>query len=344
MSINVGIIGATGHTGEVLIELLLNHPNVRISHLYNSGMSSPGAQAISDIFPKFKNRLDLICKKPDWSEIKKDCDLVFLALPHTVSLKFVPKLLSLGKKVIDLSADYRIKNALIYKKFYKAAHLDKGGLKAAIYGLPELNRAKIKTASLLANPGCYPTCAILSLAPLLALNLVDTDSIIIDAKSGVSGAGKKLENEYLFSEIQGDFRAYKVNTHQHAPEINQALSKISGKKVEVTFVPHLLPIERGILETIYLKKIPGAKLKLKSLVELYKKFYKGEPFIRIKPEGVFPRIKDVAKTNFCDIGIQDFGRSIIVIGVIDNLLKGASAQAVQNMNIMYKFPETAGLL
>ena len=156
--------------------------------------------------------------------------IVFLALPHTISMKFAPKLLSLGKKVIDLSADYRIKNALVYEKFYKVIHQDKVNLKEAIYGLPELNRAKIKTASLLANPGCYPTCAILSLAPLLALNLVDTDSIIIDAKSGVSGAGKKLENEYLFSEIQGDFKAYKVNVHQHAPEISQALSKLTGKK------------------------------------------------------------------------------------------------------------------
>ena len=344
MLINVGIIGSTGHTGEVLIELLLNHPQVKICHLYNSGKNSPSAQVISEVFPKFKNRLELICKKPDWVEIKQDCDLVFLALPHTISMKFVPKLLSLGKKVIDLSADYRIKNALVYEKFYKVIHLDKGNLKEAIYGLPELNRAKIKTASLVANPGCYPTCAILSLAPLLALNLVDTDSIIIDAKSGVSGAGKKLENEYLFSEVQGDFRAYKVNVHQHAPEINQALSKISGKGVQVIFVPHLLPIERGILATIYLKKIPGVKLKVKSLLDLYKKFYKGEPFIRIKPEGVFPRIKDVVKTNFCDIGIKDFGQNIIVIAVIDNLLKGASAQAVQNMNIMYKLPETAGLL
>ncbi|MFH0917636.1 MAG: N-acetyl-gamma-glutamyl-phosphate reductase [Candidatus Omnitrophota bacterium] len=344
MLINVGIIGATGHTGEVLIELLLNHPNVKICHLYNSGRNSPSAQIISDVFPKFKNRLDLICKKPDWAEIKKDCDLVFLALPHTVSMKFAPKLLSLGKKVIDLSADYRIKNHLVYEKFYKVTHQDKGNLKEAIYGLPELNRAKIKTASLLANPGCYPTCAILSLAPLLALNLVDTDSIIIDAKSGVSGAGKKLENEYLFSEIQGDFRAYKVNVHQHAPEIDQLLSKLSGKKVQVTFVPHLLPIERGILCTIYLKKVPGAKLKPKGLLDLYKKFYKGEPFIRIKPEGVFPRIKDVVKTNFCDIGIKDFGKNIIAIGVIDNLLKGASSQAVQNMNIMYKLPEASGLL
>lgn len=344
MLINVGIIGATGHTGEVLIELLLNHPNVKICHLYNSGKSSNQAQAISDVFPKFKNRLELACKKPDWLEIKKDCDLVFLALPHTVSMKFAPKLLSLGKKVIDLSADYRIKNASVYEKFYKVIHQDRPNLKKAIYGLPELNREKIKTASLLANPGCYPTCAILSLAPLLALNLVDIDSIIVDAKSGVSGAGKKLENEYLFSEIQGDFRAYKVNVHQHAPEINQELSKISGQGAQVIFVPHLLPIERGILLTIYLKKIPGAKLKLRSLVELYKKFYKGEPFIRIKSEGVFPRIKDVVKTNFCDIGIKDFGKNIIVIGVIDNLLKGASAQAVQNMNIMYKLPEISGLL
>ncbi|HNW39967.1 MAG TPA: N-acetyl-gamma-glutamyl-phosphate reductase [Candidatus Omnitrophota bacterium] len=344
MSIKVGIIGATGHTGEVLIELLLGHPNVKIAHLYNSGKSSPSSQAISDVFPKFKNRLDLICKKPDWAEIKNDCDLVFLALPHTVSMQFAPKLLSLGKKVIDLSADYRIKNTLVYERFYKVKHQDKVNLKRAVYGLPELNRAEIKTAALLANPGCYPTCAILSLAPLLALNLADIDSIIIDAKSGVSGAGKKLENEYLFSEIQGDFRAYKVNVHQHAPEIDQQLSKLSGKKVEVTFVPHLLPIERGILETIYLKKAHGSKLKAKSLVELYKKFYQGEPFIRIKPEGVFPRIKDVAKTNFCDIGIKDTGKGIIIIGVIDNLLKGASSQAVQNMNIMYKLPETAGLL
>jgi N-acetyl-gamma-glutamyl-phosphate reductase len=344
MLINVGIIGATGHTGEVLIELLLGHPNVKITHLYNSGKSRQGAQIISDVFPKFKNRLDLVCGKPDWAQIKKDCDLVFLALPHTVSMKFVPKLLSLGKKVIDLSADYRIKNAQLFEKFYRASHQDKANLKEAVYGLPELNRAKIKTAHLLANPGCYPTCAILGLAPLLALNLADTDSIIIDAKSGVSGAGKKLENEYLFSEIQGDFRAYKVNIHQHAPEINQALTKISGKKVEIVFVPHLLPIERGILATIYLKKSPGSKLKAKSIGELYKKFYKDEPFIRIKPDGVFPRIKDVAKTNFCDIGVKDFGRTIIVISAIDNLLKGASAQAVQNMNIMYKLPETTGLL
>ncbi len=344
MLIKVGIIGATGHTGEVLIELLLNHPNVLITHIFNSGKGVQGAQVISDVFPKFKHRLDLVCAKPDWQKIKKECDLVFLALPHTVSMKFVPKLLSLGKKVIDLSADYRILNPDVYKKFYKLTHQDKANLKNAVYGLPELNRARIKTAKLIANPGCYPTSAILGLAPLLAVNFVNTDSIIIDAKSGVSGAGKKLEKEYLFSEIDGDFRAYKVNVHQHAPEINQVLSKVSGAKINVTFVPHLLPIERGILSTIYLKKAPKAKLNAKNLVELYRKFYKNEPFIRIKPDGIFPRIKDVAETNFCDIGVKDFGDTIIVISTIDNLLKGASSQAVQNMNIMYKLPETTGLL
>jgi len=344
MMINVGIIGATGHTGEVLIELLLNHPNVRITHLFNSGKSGQGVQVISDVFPKFKHRLELVCTKPDWLKIKKDCDLVFLTLPHTISMKFVPKLLSLGKKVIDLSADYRLINPSVYEKFYKVSHEDKTNLRNAVYGLPELYRANIKTARLLANPGCYPTSVILALAPLLAVNLADLSSIIIDAKSGVSGAGKKLDKEFLFSEIQGDFRAYKVNVHQHAPEINQVLSKVSGKKVDVVFVPHLLPIERGILSTIYVKKASGAKLKVKSLTDLFKKFYKNEPFIRIKPDGAFPRIKDVVKTNFCDIGVKDFGKTIIVISAIDNLLKGASSQAVQNMNIMYKFPETTGLL
>lgn len=344
MIINVGIIGATGHTGEVLIELLLSHPNVKITHLYNSGKSKQKAVVISDVFPKFKKRLDLTCGKPDFDQIKKDCDLIFLALPHTISMQFAPKLLKMGKRVIDLSADYRIKNPSIYEKHYKVTHQDKTNLKESVYGLPELNRAKIKTAKLLANPGCYPTSAILGLAPLLAVNLIDSDSIIIDAKSGVSGAGKRVEKEYLFSEIQGDFRAYKVNVHQHSPEIDQAISKVSGKKINAVFVPHLLPIERGILSTIYLKKAKGVKLKVKNVVELYKKFYKNEPFIRIKPDGVFPRIKDVAKTNFCDIGVKDFGSTIIVISAIDNLLKGASSQAVQNMNIMYKLPETTGLL
>jgi len=337
--INVGIIGATGHTGEVLIEILLNHPNVRITKLYNTGKT---AQVISDVFPKFKNRLELVCKKADFNEVKKECDLVFLALPHTISMKFAPKLLSLGKRIIDLSADYRLKDSAVFEKHYKAKHQDKAGLKHSVYGLPELYRAKIKNAQIVANPGCYPTAAILALAPLVALGLSDNTSIIIDAKSGVSGAGKKIDKDYLFSEIQGDFRAYKVNSHQHAPEMNQVLSNLAGKKLKVTFVPYLLPIDRGILSTVYIKKSPSAKGK--DILALFKKFYKGEPFIRIKNEGDFPRIKDVAGTNFCDIGVKDGGDLIIVISAIDNLLKGASSQAVQNMNIMYGLAEKLGLL
>jgi len=341
MNLKVGIIGATGHTGEMLIEILLKHPRVKIAKLYNTGSSS---QIISDVFPKFKNHLELACKKPDFKEIKKECDLVFLALPHTVSMKFAPKLLALGKRVIDLSADYRLKDETVFEDFYKAKHTDTAGIKQAVYGLPELYRAKIKDAKIVANPGCYPTSAILGLAPILSLGLGDTSTIIIDAKSGVSGAGKKIEKGYLFSEVQGDFRAYKVNVHQHAPEINQALSKLSGSKIKVVFVPHLLPLDRGILSTIYINKSDGFKKARKDLVGLYKKFYKNEPFVRIKDDGIFPRLKDVVGTNFCDIGVKDYGDAIIIISVIDNLLKGASAQAVQNMNIMYKFPEAAGLL
>jgi len=261
-------------------------------------------------------------------------------------MKLVPKLLKAGKKVVDLSADYRLKDAKDYAKFYEVKHKDALGLKEAVYGLPELYRNKIKGARLVANPGCYPTAAILSLAPLVAFNVADFSSIIIDAKSGVSGAGKKLAEAFLFSEANEDFRAYKVGVHQHTPEINQELSKLCRKKINVVFVPHLLPLNRGILETIYVKKNKRSKGigKDKDLIELYKEFYKKEPFVRIRAKGQLPKIKDVAGTNFCDIGIKENRDRVIVISVIDNLLKGASGQAVQNMNIMYGFGESLGLL
>ncbi len=339
--LNVGIIGAAGYTGEALIDILLKHPEVKIVSVSRKSDSS---KLISEIFPKFKNRIDLVCGVTDLKEISAKCGLVFLTLPHTSSMSIVPKLLELGLRVIDLSADYRLKDAGIYEYFYHAEHKDKGHLKQAVYGLPEICRNKIRNARLIANPGCYPSCAVLALAPIAALNLADLSSVIIDAKSGVSGAGKKLSEEFLFSEINEDFKAYKVNEHQHTPEINQLLSKLAGRKLKVTFVPHLLPLSRGILETIYIKKAQSVKRKAQSLIELYKRFYKGEPFIRIREEGDFPRLKDVAGTNFCDIGMKDYGDIIIIIAAIDNLLKGASGQAVQNMNIMYKFPETMGLL
>ncbi len=336
--INVGIIGATGYTGRELISILLKNSEVRIAALYNT---SEEAQNISKVFPQFSSQLDMLCAKPDIKDIVKKCDLVFLALPHTLSMEWAPKLLKAGKRVIDLSADYRINDLALYKKFYGVEHKDKINLKTAVYGIPELYRSKIKSAKLVANPGCYPTAAILALAPLVSIGAIDISSIIIDAKSGVSGAGKKLVKEMLFNEVNEDFKAYKINTHQHMPEIEQILSKLSGGKVGLTFVPHLLPVNRGILETIYLNK---DKNKIQNAIFLYEKFYKNEKFVRVRKEGEFPALKDVVGTNFCDIGIKDCGDTLIVISAIDNLLKGASGQAVQNMNIMCGLPEGCGLL
>ncbi|MDD5432621.1 MAG: N-acetyl-gamma-glutamyl-phosphate reductase [Candidatus Omnitrophica bacterium] len=337
--LNVGIVGAAGYTAETLIDILLNHPNVKL--VYASRKTAQGS-TLQEIFPKFKGRINLPCGVTDLKLINDKCELVFLTLPHTASMEIAPKLIKLGKRVIDLSADYRLSDEKVYEKHYQVKHLDKPNLRLAVYGLPELYRNKIKQAKLIANPGCYPTAAILALAPVISLGVADLKSAIIDAKSGVTGAGKKLVEGFLFSEVNEDFKAYKVNAHQHAPEINQILSSLSGGKASVTFVPHLLPINRGILETIYIKKFRGVKSK--DLVGLYNKFYKDEPFVRIKEEGSFPSIKDVAGTNFCDIGIKDCGEMIIIIAAIDNLLKGASGQAVQNMNIMYKYPESLGLL
>jgi len=339
--INIGIMGATGYAGEELINILLRHPEARIANL-SAKIDKP--ENISELLPKLKGRIALVCTRPDIKEIISKCDLVFLALPHTVSMEMAPALLSAGKRVIDLSADYRLKDTEIYRQFYKTKHTDKSNLAKAVYGLPELYRAKIKVAQLIANPGCYPTAGILALAPLVAFNLVDSGSIIIDAKSGVTGAGKKVAENFLFSEINEDFMAYKVDIHQHAPEINQELSKLADKKIKVTFVPHLLPLSRGILETVYVKKVQSSKFKVQSAISLYKKFYKREPFVRIREEGDFPKIKDVVHTNFCDIGIKDSGDTIIIVAAIDNLVKGASGQAVQNMNIMYNFPESTALL
>jgi len=337
--LNVGIVGAAGYTGEALIDILLGHPEVRITSL---SRRSAQTSHICDIFPRFAGRLDLSVGQVDLKQLKAKCDAVFLALPHTASMELVPKLLSARKKVIDLSADYRLKDTRVYRKFYNVTHKDAANLKSSVYGLPELYRNKIKGATLVANPGCYPTAALLALAPLAGLGLADTSSIIIDAKSGTSGAGKKAEEGLLFSEVHGDFKAYKVNAHQHMPEIDQVLSRIAQKKVQVVFVPHLLPVKRGILATVYARK--SSKAKSRAAIQLFRKFYKKEPFIRVRQEGDFPRLADVQGTNFCDIGIKEEKDCYIVIAAIDNLLKGASGQAVQNMNIMYKFPETLGLL
>lgn len=340
--VKVGIVGVTGYTGYELIKILINHPKVKITGLFSK---SAYGKPTKEVFPEFSASLNLVCRKPEATDIARDCNLVFLALPHTASMEMVPGLIRSKVRVIDLSADYRLKDLKVYSEFYGVSHADHSGVKQAIYGLAELYKNKIKNAKLVANPGCYPTAAILSLAPLFALKMVDVSSVIIDAKSGISGAGRKKTEEFYAGDSREDFKAYKVGAHQHMPEISQELFKLGGRKVSITFVPHLLPVNRGILETIYVKKKRNRSAgKGKNIIEVFKKFYEKAPFVRIKKEGEYPAIKDVVNTNFCDIGIKENKDQVIIISAIDNLLKGASGQAVQNMNIMYGFPETLGLL
>ncbi|MBL7158099.1 MAG: N-acetyl-gamma-glutamyl-phosphate reductase [Candidatus Omnitrophica bacterium] len=337
--IKVGVIGATGYTGEEIVKILIRHKDVDLAVLQ---AVIEKEVPISDILPELKGKTNLVCKKPDLEEAKKKAELFFLALPHTVSMKIAPALLEAGKKVIDLSADYRLE-AGEYEKWYKTKHIDTANIEKAVYGLPELFREKVKKAHFIANPGCYPTGAMLAIAPLLEKNLIQTDNIICDAKSGITGAGRKpgwnLENP----DIKGNFKAYKVNSHQHSPEIDRILSEIHGKGIKVTFVPHLLPLERGILSTVYMKAKSG--LEYEKVAGVFREKYKNCPFVRIKPEGEFPQLKEVACTNFFDLGlaVDKSKKLIIAVSAIDNLLKGAAGQAVQNMNIMCAFEETEGL-
>jgi N-acetyl-gamma-glutamyl-phosphate reductase len=338
--IRAGIVGISGYSGKVALELLLGHPSVRVTYVSAQNTHGP----IDEIWPSLRGRTKLVSEKFDVKKAVEQCDVVFLALPHTESMNFAAKLLKAGKRVIDLSADYRLDKAALYKTWYGVAHKDPKLLSKAVYGLPELFREKIKKADLIANPGCYPTAAILALTPLVATIGEDIESIIVDAKSGVSGAGRKVSSNLMFVEVNENFKAYKVLEHQHTPEINQYLSKISTKPVDVTFVAHLLPNSHGILETIYVRlKEPMGVV---DVYNLYKKFYKTEKFVRILTPGTQPETKNVVGTNFCDIGfaVSADRKLVVITSAIDNLVKGASGQAVQNMNIMYNFKETEGLL
>ncbi len=336
MSTKVAIFGASGFAGEELIEILLRHPKVEITYI--SAILEKELK-IGDLFPKFRNRLDLLCESPNEEKAASLADIFFLALPHRVSQTIAPFFLKKKKTVIDLSADYRLKDVKVYEKFYKGKHEDPGNIKEAVYGLCEFYRDKIKKARLIANPGCYPTVSILSLAPLLKEDLIK--NIIIDAKSGITGAGRKPTLEYHFAQLNGNLFAYKPFEHQHLPEIIQILSEFSQKKVELRFTPHVIPVERGILATIYadLKTNIGVD----KINNVYKKYYKDERFVRFF-EQKLPQLKDVVGTNFCDIGFQIDGTRMVIVGAIDNLQKGAAGQAVQNMNIMLGFDETTALL
>ena len=340
--VKVGVCGASGYAGLELIKILLRHPKVSIKTLA-AKIEKPCK--ISDIFAELKGSIDMACRDLSPEELlKQDLDAVFLALPHRVSMEYVPPLLDSGKIVIDLSADFRLKDTKTYEKYYGKEHTAKKYLFASVYGLPELYMDQIKRAKLIANPGCYPTGSILAVAPLLAKKIADTKSIILDAKSGVTGAGRRPELSLSFAEVNESIKAYKIGTHQHVPEIEQELSNVAREDIKVIFTPHLIPINRGILTTAYvrLKK----KKSVKELLGLYKAFYKKAPFVKIYDEESIPQIKDVVNTNYCAIGItlSPDKNTGIIISAIDNLQKGASGQAVQNMNIMLGFPETLGLV
>lgn len=335
---NVAILGASGYTGGELIRILVNHPNVKITYIT---AEKHAGKTISEVFPHLKGILDLRLEKLDPDKVPEDINIVFAALPHGASAEVLHELYKRKIKIIDLGADFRL-NEGNYRQWY-GDHPCTEILEDAVYGISELNRDRIAETSLIANPGCYPTSSILPLAPLIKQGVVDESSIIIDSKSGVSGAGRSPSLDLHFCEVSEGFKAYKVAEHRHSPEIEQHLSEFSGKEVNIIFTPHLIPIDRGILSTIYIKT--DKAYETRELIEKLNDFYSDCHFVRIYDEGRFPNISYIRGSNFCDIGIKSIPgkKSAVIVSVIDNLVKGAAGQAVQNMNIMMDLPETTGL-
>jgi N-acetyl-gamma-glutamyl-phosphate reductase len=340
----VAIVGASGYSGEVLVQLLLNHPHaelVAVTSRQNAG------QTLAQVFPKFASdpkSKKIYFSEPDAEILAKQADVIFLALPHGVAAEFAIPLLKAGCTVIDLSADFRLKSAEIYKEFYAHEHPAPDLLKKSVYGLPEIYRDEIKKSSLIASPGCYPTSILLPLIPLLKSGLVKLTGIIADSLSGVSGAGKKAETDYLFCECNESVRPYGVPKHRHLSEIEEQLSFAAGKKVVIQFTPHLIPVNRGILTTLYLE--PKEKLSDEKISGCYQKFYGDEPFVRLLDGKNLPDTKNVTGTNVIEIAWRLDARTnrLIVMSAEDNLVKGASGQAIQSMNILCGWPETAGLI
>jgi N-acetyl-gamma-glutamyl-phosphate reductase len=338
--LKIAIVGSSGYTGGELYRILLHHPGVTVTTVTSE---KSAGKPLTDIFPHLNGLTDLVCEALDPEAIAKKADFVFLALPHVTAQAAAYHFHKLGVKVVDLSADYRLADATVYEKWYEHGHQYPDLLKSAVYGLPELHREKIKKSSLTANPGCYPTSAILGLAPAVTKKMIDASTIVVDSKSGVSGAGRSVSLAHHYPEVNEGFMAYKVGTHRHTPEIEQEVSLIAGTAVTLLFTPHLVPMNRGILSTIYAKLT--SLIDTERLHATYQAFYEKEPFVRVLPPGQFPNVRNVRGSNFCDIGVyadRRTGRAVIVTA-IDNLVKGASGQAVQNMNLMMGFAETAGL-
>ena len=338
--VRVFICGGSGYTGGELLRILSRHPEVDITGV--TSQRSAGKSLI-ELFPHLRICTNLVYEPLQKESILKKADLFFMALPHGESQAAVDYFFQQGKMVIDLSADYRLRDIGIYEHWYKVPHAFQATLKKAVYGLPEIYRNRIAKSRLVANPGCYPTGAILGLLPAVKNGLVDLSSLVIDSKSGTSGAGRKADISVAYCEVNEGFKAYAVGTHRHTPEIEQEISLIAGKDITVNFTPHLLPVNRGILTTIYarLEKQSTAE----TVVKVYRALYEGEPFVRILPYGLYPNIKNVSGTNYCDIGLKlnERTNTLIVVTAIDNLVKGASGQAVQDMNIMLGIEETSAL-
>jgi N-acetyl-gamma-glutamyl-phosphate reductase len=334
--IKVGIVGGTGYTGIELLRILARHPQ---SELVAITSRKEAGTPVAELFPSLRGAVAIAYSDPAKSALAK-CDVVFFATPSTVAMGEARALVEAGVRVVDLSADFRIKNVAEWEKWYKVKHAAPELLSQSVYGLPEVNRAKIKGARLVANPGCYPTAVQLGLLPLVEAGAVDLDHLIADAKSGVSGAGKKAEEHLLFSEASDNFKTYSVSGHRHWPEIRQELDAAAGRSVGLTFVPHLAPMIRGIHATLYARITANTGFQ-----ELYEDRYRNEPFVDVLPGGTEPDTRSVRATNTCRIAIHrpNGGDMLVVLSVIDNLVKGASGQAVQNMNIMFGFEETMGL-
>ncbi len=338
--LRVGIIGATGYTGSELLRFIFSHGDIELTYVTSHSFAG---KSLPEIHPHYLSILEPVCRPFSLEETVEKTDLVFCALPHGDSMDTVPLLLAAGLKVVDLSADFRLTDAAAYWQWYKKEHNAPQLLGRAVYGLPEIYKEEIQNTSFVANPGCYPTSVILGLAPLAAQGVVDWETLVVDAKSGTSGAGRVPSPMLHFSECAENFRAYRVAGHQHTPEMEQELGKLAGQKITLTFVPHLLPMVRGILSTIYLRltvKIEEAEIR-----EIYREFYRKEKFVRVLPASIMPETRNVYGSNYCDLACkwdQRTGR-LIILSALDNLVKGAAGQAIQNMNLMLGLQEEQGL-
>ena len=335
--IKVGIVGGTGYTGVELLRLLAQHPQVEIAAI--TSRAEAGTR-VPDMFPSLRGRVDLAFVEPGKANLER-CDVVFFATPHGVAMTDARRLVGAGVKIIDLAADFRLRDLAEWKKWYKLDHAAPELAAEAVYGLPEVNRAAIKSARIVGNPGCYATTVQLGFLPLVESESVDLDHLVADAKSGVSGAGRKTELPLMFSEAADNFAAYNVAGHRHVPEIRETFQRVAARPVGLTFVPHLTPMVRGILATLYARITREADFQA-----LYERRFAGEPFVDVMPPGRHPDTRSVRASNACRVAVHRPGNgdTLVILAVIDNLVKGASGQAVQNMNIMCGIDETAGLM